>query len=234
MQYSVVIPAAGQGKRMNAGRNKQFLKLDGKEVLAHTMAHFEQDPRCRDVIIVANEKELSHLHVLKDMYHWAKVHRIIAGGKERQDSVYEGLKQCQHEGVVLIHDGARPFITEEMIGRLLQIVADTNEGAVSAVPVKDTIKRVVDRDVEETMDRKSLWAVQTPQAFPLSLIKQAYVEAEAKGIVGTDDASLVEAMGQTVHVVEGDYRNIKLTTPDDLIFAKAIIDERKEGKACSE
>lgn len=152
------------------------------------------------------------------------------GGDERQHSVYKGLKAVKQEKIVLVHDGARPFIKHEQIDELIAEAEQTG-AAILAVPVKDTIKRVQDLQVSETIERSSLWAVQTPQAFRLSLLMKAHAEAERKGFLGTDDASLVEQMeGGSVRVVEGSYTNIKLTTPDDLTSAEAIMESESGNK----
>ena len=149
----------------------------------------------------------------------------MPGGEERQQSVYNGIKHVDTD-IVLVHDGARPFIHEELIHQLTEATL-LHAGAVVAVPVKDTIKRVQDQSVVETMERSSLWAVQTPQAFRLSILLKAHQEAENDQFLGTDDASLLERIGQQVVIIEGDYDNIKITTPEDLYFAEAILRNRQ-------
>ncbi len=226
--YTVVIPAAGQGKRMGAGKNKQFLNLQGKPLIVHTLEVFEKDSWCDEVILVVNEHEVNQMSELAKDYEINKVQQVITGGKERQHSVFKGLKAADAAtGVVLIHDGARPFINTERIHSLV-IHASQTGAAIVAVPVKDTVKQVQHQKVTQTVDRSSLWAVQTPQAFRLSTILRAHQQAETEGFLGTDDASLLEWQGEAVHIVEGDYQNIKLTTPEDLWFAEAIISRRKE------
>lgn len=229
MDYYVVIPAAGQGKRMNAGMNKQFIKLNNIPVIIHTLNVFEQDHDCRGVILAVNEHEVNVFIELIREYHIKKVIKIVNGGKERQHSVYNGLKAFEDEAlntIVLIHDGARPFIKKTTIHDLVQCVVQY-EGAVVAVPVKDTIKAVQNNIVQKTVERSSLWSVQTPQAFRLSVILAAHEEAEKQQFLGTDDSSLVERMGKNVHIVMGDYENIKLTTPEDLLHGEAILAKRK-------
>lgn len=226
MNYIVVIPAAGTGKRMNAGKNKLLLDLDSKPLIIHTLSVFQQDERCDGIVIAANPMEITEMQSLFSRFKITKVARIVPGGSERQDSVYEGLKVCGKEGTVLIHDGARPFVTRKIISRLVAQAEDTG-AAIPAVPVKDTIKKVNGRDVVETLERSSLWAVQTPQAFRLSLVKTAHEKAKAQGILGTDDAALVEWLGFGVTVVESNYDNIKITTPDDLVAARAILAKRR-------
>ncbi|WP_227938953.1 2-C-methyl-D-erythritol 4-phosphate cytidylyltransferase [Alkalihalobacillus deserti] len=229
MNYSVVIPAAGQGKRMKAGKNKQFLELRGEPLIIHTLRLFEQDPLCETIVLVANREECQTMRELATAHQLKKVKAIIEGGKERQDSVKNGIDSLRNEQIVLIHDGARPFITYDVIHKLVQKASQLG-AAIAAVPVKDTIKRVKEGVVMDTQNREELWSVQTPQAFKWSLIKEAHERAQKKQMLGTDDASLVEWIGHTVAIVEGDYQNIKLTTPDDLLFAEAILKERERKK----
>lgn len=229
MSYDVVIPAAGQGKRMKAGRNKLFIELKGDPVIIHTLRVFDSHRQCDKIILVINEQEREHFQQLLSDYPFQTSIELVAGGDERQHSVYKGLKAVKQEKIVLVHDGARPFIKHEQIDELIAEAEQTG-AAILAVPVKDTIKRVQDLQVSETIERSSLWAVQTPQAFRLSLLMKAHAEAEYKGFLGTDDASLVEEMeGGSVRVVEGSYTNIKLTTPDDLTSAEAIMESESRN-----
>ncbi|UQZ60605.1 2-C-methyl-D-erythritol 4-phosphate cytidylyltransferase [Bacillus subtilis] len=230
MSYDVVIPAAGQGKRMKAGRNKLFIELKGDPVIIHTLRVFDSHRQCDKIILVINVQEREHFQQLLSDYPFQTSIELVAGGDERQHSVYKGLKAVKQEKIVLVHDGARPFIKHEQIDELIAEAEQTG-AAILAVPVKDTIKRVQDLQVSETIERSSLWAVQTPQAFRLSLLMKAHAEAEHKGFLGTDDASLVEQMeGGSVRVVEGSYTNIKLTTPDDLTSAEAIMESESGNK----
>ncbi|MEG7381736.1 2-C-methyl-D-erythritol 4-phosphate cytidylyltransferase [Bacillus subtilis] len=230
MSYDVVILAAGQGKRMKAGRNKLFIELKGDPVIIHTLKVFDSHRPCEKIILVINEREREDFQQMLTNYRFQTAIELVAGGDERQHSVYKGLKAVNQEKIVLVHDGARPFIKHEQIDELIA-EAEQAGAAILAVPVKDTIKRVQDLQVSETIERSSLWAVQTPQAFRLSLLMKAHAEAEHKGFLGTDDASLVEEMeGVSVRVVEGRYTNIKLTTPDDLTSAVAIMDSESGNK----
>ncbi|MBM7704991.1 2-C-methyl-D-erythritol 4-phosphate cytidylyltransferase [Metabacillus iocasae] len=222
MRYEVVIPAAGQGKRMGAGKNKQFIDLQGTPLIIHTLRIFENDSACDSVILVVNQNEVALFENLMSKHDIRKVHSIVVGGQERQHSVYNGLQAVGDTEVVLIHDGARPFVKKELIHELVQHTK-TEGAAVLAVRVKDTIKRVENQHVMETVERSSLWAIQTPQAFLLPLIKEAHEKAMEAGYLGTDDASLVERMGEKVAIVEGSYDNIKLTTKEDLLYAEAIL-----------
>ncbi|TFD99317.1 2-C-methyl-D-erythritol 4-phosphate cytidylyltransferase [Jeotgalibacillus sp. R-1-5s-1] len=221
MNYEVVIPAAGQGKRMGADRNKLLLTVKEVPVIIHTLRVFEADEACDGILLAIHPDDREELTRLLAEYNITKVKAMVPGGKERQNSVYEALKQAGAD-IVMIHDGARPFIKKETIHSLAK-KAQVSDGAIAAVPVKDTIKKVMGGTVTETVERASLWSVQTPQAFRLDLILQAHKAAEEEGFTGTDDASLVEKMGGKVTVIESDYDNIKLTTKEDLLFAEAIL-----------
>ncbi|MGG4263993.1 2-C-methyl-D-erythritol 4-phosphate cytidylyltransferase [Peribacillus simplex] len=227
MFYEVVIPAAGQGKRMKAGKNKLFIELSGIPIIVYTLRVFEEDPDCRGIILSINPAEKDYFSQLISTYGLKKVRRLVMGGKERQQSVYNGLQHAGEE-IILVHDGARPFIDLGQISELTT-AASLHGGAVIAVPVKDTIKKAANKKVLETVERSSLWAVQTPQAFRVSILKRAYEEAEAEAFLGTDDASLLERINEQVVIIEGNYDNIKITTQEDLYFAEAIL-HKKYGK----
>lgn len=225
MTYQVILPAAGQGKRMGAGKNKLLLELNGLPVLIHTLRVFEQDEDCSGIILAIHPQDEMEFQALLTSYNVSKVIRLVPGGKERQDSIYNALNSVESDGIILVHDAARPFIQKEHIHRLTEMAAETG-AAILGVPAKDTIKKVQDGVVVETVERSSLWAVQTPQAFRISLLTEAYKKAEKDHFLGTDDASLVERLHYPVAIVEGDYDNIKLTTPEDLYFAEAILKKR--------
>jgi 2-C-methyl-D-erythritol 4-phosphate cytidylyltransferase len=228
MFYEVVIPAAGQGKRMKAGKNKLFIELSGIPIIVYTLRVFEEDPDCRGIILSINPAEKDYFNQLIAAYGLKKVKKLVMGGKERQQSVYNGLQHTE-EGIVLVHDGARPFINLGQISELTT-AASLHGGAVIAVPVKDTIKKAANKKVLETVERSSLWAVQTPQAFRVSILKSAYEQAEAEEFLGTDDASLLERINEQVVIIEGNYDNIKITTQEDLYFAEAILHKQQHGK----
>ncbi|MGW8429124.1 2-C-methyl-D-erythritol 4-phosphate cytidylyltransferase [Peribacillus simplex] len=227
MFYEVVIPAAGQGKRMKAGKNKLFIELSGIPIIVYTLRVFEEDPDCRGIILSINPAEKDYFSQLIAAYGLKKVKKLVTGGKERQQSVYNGLQHAGEE-IVLVHDGARPFINVGQISELTT-AASLHGGAVIAVPVKDTIKKASNNKVVETVERSSLWAVQTPQAFRVSILKSAYEQAEAEAFLGTDDASLLERINEQVVIIEGNYDNIKITTQEDLYFAEAIL-HKQHGK----
>lgn len=226
---TAIITAAGQGKRMAANINKQYLKLLDKPVLAYTLEVFENHPYIESVIVVAKEEEIQICidQIIKP-YHFQKVTKVVAGGKERQDSVWEGIKVLPAEcELVVVHDGARPLITPEIITNTYG-VAIKEGAAIAAVPVKDTIKRVsFENDVQETIPREELWSIQTPQIFKKELLVAAYEWAYKQGFYGTDDASLVELLGKKVKVVMGSYDNIKITTPEDLVIGSSVLQRRK-------
>ncbi|WP_017473694.1 2-C-methyl-D-erythritol 4-phosphate cytidylyltransferase [Amphibacillus jilinensis] len=226
-EYNVIILAAGMGKRMKAGGNKQFIMLNEKALLSHTLAVFEQDPYCVSIYLLIRAEEQMQVERLLAEEKWSKPIQLVYGGKERQDSVYNGLKAIQNPNkLVFIHDGARPFVSQSDLDCLNEVV--TNNGAgLLVVPVKDTIKRK-QGDHVETLDRSLLYAAQTPQGFDYELILNAHQAAKASGYYGTDDASLVERMGERVQFVQGHYHNIKITTPEDLEHARFILNQNNK------
>ncbi|CAM4075541.1 2-C-methyl-D-erythritol 4-phosphate cytidylyltransferase [Mesobacillus thioparans] len=229
MPYQVIIPAAGQGKRMGAGKNKLLLKLEATPILIHTLKVFEADPECLGIILAIHPDDEQEFKSLLNEYGIHKVSSLVTGGKERQDSVYNGLLAVSSlDGIVLVHDAARPFIKVETIHKLVD-AAGKDGGAIVAVPVKDTIKKAANNQVAETVERSSLWSVQTPQAFRASILLEAHNKAARDQFIGTDESSLVERIPHPVSIIEGDYDNIKLTTPEDLYFAEAILRKRKES-----
>jgi len=232
MRVTALIPAAGMGKRMGAGINKQYLLLAGRPILAHTLAVFEQAPFVDEVCLVVPEDEIAYCReTVVERYGFAKVRRFVAGGSERQHSVLNGLRAIESQGaddVVLIHDGVRPFVPLPVLEQSVE-TARIHDGALVAVPVKDTVKVVKDGTVLETPPRESLWLAQTPQAFRYGIIRDAHERAAAEGWLGTDDASLLERLGLSVRIVQGDYGNFKITTPEDLILGEAFLKNQERG-----
>jgi 2-C-methyl-D-erythritol 4-phosphate cytidylyltransferase len=221
-----LVPAAGMGKRMGAEINKQYLLLAGKPILAHTLQVFQDTPFIDDIYVVIPAAEIPYCqeHVV-ERHGLTKVRQIVPGGAERQHSVMNGLQAAAAAGdddVVLIHDGVRPFVLPRVLERAVEM-ARVHDGALVAVPAKDTVKVVVDGIVRATPPREGLWLAQTPQAFRYAVIRAAHEIAAAERYLGTDDASLVERLGKDIHIVMGDYRNIKITTPDDLVLAEAFL-----------
>ncbi|GGD03694.1 bifunctional enzyme IspD/IspF [Thalassobacillus devorans] len=232
IDYTAIVLAAGQGKRMKAGKNKQFLLLDDKPLIIHTLSVFEKDEWCREIVLVINEREKESMQSLLDAHSFKTVIRLTAGGKERQDSVYQGLKSVSNKTIpVFIHDGARPFVEQSHLHELAKETME-HEAALLAVPVTDTIKQRHGNKLT-TLDRTTLWAAQTPQSFSYPLILEAHEQAEQAGYTGTDDASLVERMGRDVKVVQGSYDNMKLTTPEDKAKALSHL-SHKNNKAGDE
>ncbi|MFC7678177.1 2-C-methyl-D-erythritol 4-phosphate cytidylyltransferase [Paenibacillus sp. GCM10028914] len=216
--FGVVIVAAGKGSRMGTRESKQFLQIEGRPIVVHTMDIFNQVPWLQEIVLVTGRDDVARCEAWVKEYGLDKVSAIIPGGNERQESVYLGIKQMNTEWV-MIHDGVRPFVTRDEIDTCRE-VALREGAAVLGVPVKDTIKQVNEQGlITATPDRHSLWAVQTPQAFRLSDLLAAHESAEREGYFGTDDAMLMERAGLPVAVAEGKYTNIKITTPEDLEYA---------------
>lgn len=220
-----MLPAAGSGKRMGAGQNKLFLQLAGKPILVHTLLVFEQDSNCTGIWLAVKDEERAYIQSLLDTHGITKVKGLPTGGEERQHSVHSCIKQMKNVGIVLVHDAARPFITEPIIKQLAE-TAYFQGAAIAGVRVKDTMKVVRDGIIEETIDRELLWSIQTPQAFRFDLLVQAEDIAEKVGFLGTDEAMLVERLGHKIHVVESSYENVKMTTKEDLLFGEAILASR--------
>lgn len=229
MKTAAIVLAAGKGSRMQAERPKQYLLLKEKPVLYYSLKAFEESSM-DEVVLVVGEGEVEYCQKeIVDVYKFKKVTAIIEGGKERYHSVYNGLKEMCKNGVdyVFIHDGARPFVTVELIHKLLEEVK-MHQACVAGMPVKDTIK-IVDNDqfVTATPERRLVWLVQTPQVFDYKLVYEAYekiMESEQAGI--TDDAMVVEQMtGHPVKLIEADYRNIKITTPEDIVIGESFLSE---------
>ena len=225
---TAVIVAAGKGKRMGTDISKQFLPLCGKEILTHTVEVFEKADRIRDIVLVTGTDSLQDVQDMVWEYGWQKVISVVAGGKERQDSVWNGLQAVSEDTeIVLIHDGVRPFVTEEILDLSIETAVEMG-GCAAGVPAKDTIKVCNSENIAvDTPDRSTLWQIQTPQTFRKELIVKAYEQAKAEGFVGTDDASLAENSGYSVKVIMGSYRNIKITTKEDLLIGEAFL---KEGQ----
>jgi len=229
-----LIPAAGMGRRMGASINKQYLALAGLPIVARTISVFEECGFIDAIYLVipADEIPFCREHVVAACG-FRKVVEIVPGGKERQNSVMNGLNaiglRAGADDVVVIHDGVRPFITPNLLRESID-VARTCDGALVAVPAKDTVKTVRAGVVIDTPPRETLWQAQTPQTFRFGRIHTAHLTAEREGFMGTDDSSLVERNGGCVRIVTGDYRNIKITTPEDLILAEAFLaNPHKEG-----
>lgn len=220
-----LIPAAGKGCRMAHPVKKPYLTLAQKPVLAHTIQRFEENSAVDEIFVIVNEADFTacRTNVLAP-YAFQKVHGLVAGGATRQMSVYNGMRALSADvDFVIVHDGVRPFVTDETIFACLA-AADEWGAAVAAVPVKETIK-VANKAgfIAETPVRDRLWTVQTPQVFRKSLLEAAHQTAQACQLIATDDAALVEQLGATVKLVKGTYTNLKITTPVDLQVAEALL-----------
>lgn len=224
-EVAAIIVAGGSGKRMGMNIKKQFIELNKKPILAHTIEAFNKCKVIDEIIVVVGKEDKEKVKTeIINRYGYHKVTQIVEGGTERQDSVYNGLMAVKDEiQYVMIHDGARPFISEEIVEKSLSMTKE-KQATVVAVPVKDTIKVVNEEcEVEDTPMRSTLWSVQTPQSFKKGLLIEAYAYAKERNLTVTDDSMLVEAYGKKVYVVEGDYNNIKITTPEDLVLGQAIL-----------
>lgn len=224
ISYHAIVLAAGVGKRMKVGQNKQFLPLGNKPLINHTLDAFDQDSWCASIVLVVSKHDKNKMEKLMHSFPPSKPITMVEGGAERQESVFCGLQAMRglkEDSIVFIHDGARPFVTIENLHDLAE-AAKFKKAGLLAVPVTDTIKQLNGKQLT-TLDRNTLWAAQTPQGFHYGLIYQAHRQAIENGYKGTDDASLVEQMEHDVAIAKGSYDNIKLTTPEDLNRAKAFL-----------
>lgn len=220
-----IIPSAGMGRRMGSVK-KNYLSLLDKPVLAHTLAAFEASVEIDAVFIVAPPSDEDYCRAeIIERFGFKKILKIIPGGPERQDSVWNGLKESAGFDIIAVHDGARPLVTADIIDRTIR-TAKEHGAAIAAVAVKDTIKESLDGFISRTIPREALVSVQTPQAFRRAALMEAFEKARADGFLGTDESSLAERAGHRVKVVEGSYENIKITTREDMLFAECILKNR--------
>ena len=223
---AAVIPAGGSSSRM--GENKLLMDLGGMPVLIRTLQAFLFSGAIREVVVACREADMAEIASLCALYGLREGVRLVRGGDTRQRSVLAGVMEVSKKAeYIAIHDGARPLVEQDVIARTVE-AAISFGAAAPAVAVKDTIKEVTGGVIVRTLARERLFAVQTPQVFDAALIKAALVKAEEEQIQYTDDCAAAEAVGMAVHIVEGDYENIKLTTPEDIIAAEAILAERGE------
>ena len=224
-KYTAIVLAAGSGKRMNSKVHKQYLIIQDRPVLYYSLKAFEDSAVDEIVLVVGKGEEEFCRKEIVDKYGISKVKAIVEGGKERYHSVFEGLKQTSDADYVLIHDGARPFVNQDIIRRCMQEV-QKYQACVVGMPVKDTIK-IADEEgyAKQTPDRKNVWMIQTPQTFSYALIYEAYEEMlKTEDAAITDDAMVLErTKGKKSKLIEGSYRNIKITTPEDLLIANVYL-----------
>jgi 2-C-methyl-D-erythritol 4-phosphate cytidylyltransferase len=234
-----IIPAAGLGKRFGPDSNKPFLLLGGKPLIVWSLQQLETLPDITEIIPVLQLKDMEHGKETFEEYGITKIKKIAPGGRERQDSVRNGLKLVEDKDcIVLIHDAARPLIQRDLMVSALKELATIPfapaskaekdafngwDGVVLGVPLKDTIKEAFDKVVHKTLKRDRLWAIQTPQVFHLRSISGAYEKAAEEGYYATDDSALIERYGGRIKIVMGSYENIKITTPEDLVIARALL-----------
>jgi len=229
-KIAAIIPAAGSGSRMGLPFPKQFFELEGIPILIYTLQVFQQVESIGLVIVVVPPESCVWAEEQVQKYQLSKVLKVVAGGKHRQDSVLAGFEALPQEvELVLVHDAVRPFVPVSVVENCLK-EAETEGAAMAAVPVKDTLKAVAtDKVIEQTIDRSGVWQAQTPQAAKVSVLKKAYAAAaKQKDFIATDEAALLERINFPVKVVEGSEKNIKITRPEDLILAKAILMESRE------
>ncbi len=228
MNYAVIC-AGGKGIRMDAGKNKVFLKIKGKEIIAKTILVFEKAKEINGIIISIGKNDIKEIQEIIEKEKFEKIKAVIEGGKERQDSVYNGIKKLQEfaekDDVILIHNAANPFVKEETINNCIKAAKEFG-ASVAAQKVKDTIKKV-DEDllVKKTLNRKELWQMQTPQAIINHIALKAFEKAYSENFYGTDDVQLVERIHGKIKIVECSYKNIKITTKEDIELAERILDE---------
>ncbi len=229
MNWAVIV-AAGKGLRMGAGVRKPYRLLAGLPILRHTLNTFQRSAQFEEILLVVADDDMAACRrEVVDPSGWGDHVRLIAGGRERQESVFNGLAACRggDDDLVLIHDGARPLVAVELLEKCLSAAAEKG-ACIPAVPVTDTLKQGhANGSIAATLPRDAIWQAQTPQGFRLGLIRAAHERARQTGYTGTDDAQLVERLGEPVFIVSGNRSNIKITRPDDLVLAEAIWRQRQ-------
>ncbi len=222
MKVGAIIPAAGRGKRIGASVPKQFLEIQGKPLLHHTLTVFASCKLIDYVVLVMPRADVDEMG--EDWLNkYEIVREVVVGGEQRQDSVYNGFNSLE-EGtdIVVVHDGVRPFTTPQMIIATVE-AAQQHGAAITAIPVSDTVKQAADGFVKQTVSRDGLWRVQTPQAFQYGLLQQAFKKAKKDSYYGTDEGSLVEYLGERVKIVPGSELNIKITRKEDLVLGESLL-----------
>jgi 2-C-methyl-D-erythritol 4-phosphate cytidylyltransferase len=222
MKVGAIIPAAGRGKRIGASIPKQFLEIQGRPLLHHTLTVFASCKLIDYIVLVMPRADVNE--VGKDwMNKYKIVQEVVVGGEQRQDSVYNGFNSLEKgTDIVVVHDGVRPFTTPQMITATVE-AAQQYGAAITAIPVSDTVKQAADGFVKQTVSRDGLWRVQTPQAFQYGLLQQAFKKAQKDSYYGTDEGSLVEYLGERVKIVPGSELNIKITRKEDLVLGESLL-----------
>jgi 2-C-methyl-D-erythritol 4-phosphate cytidylyltransferase len=219
----VVIPAGGRGVRLGSDVPKQFLLLQGKPILQHSVEKFESLPAVSEIVVVVPADQLRRAEAIIEKARFRKVSHVVVGGSERQHSVRNGLLCFDREPqIALVHDAVRPLVAPETIGEVIRQTR-RHGAAVVGVRVKDTTKVGEGGFYTKTLNRGTLWSVQTPQGFRFEILKRAHLAAQRSAFLGTDEASLVERLRIPVKIVEGEYRNFKITTKEDLMMAEAML-----------
>jgi 2-C-methyl-D-erythritol 4-phosphate cytidylyltransferase len=231
MRTLAIILAGGVGKRMGASTSKQFLLLDNKPIIVHTLQVFQDCRAIDSIYLVVNHKDLPTIQEeILEVYRFPKIAKLVIGGRLRQDSVRNGLEAVDEPcEIVTIHDAARPFVSPSFVEKSIFLM-EMFDAIIPAIPARDTIKSISKEGfVQKTLERDSLWQVQTPQTFKYDLVLKAYREGMAKKLCGYDDSTFLEFMGKKVKVMEGSPYNLKITTPEDLVIAKGILAQLKGG-----
>lgn len=226
-----VIPAAGAGTRIGGATPKQFLPLQDKPVLAHTLQRFDGSTDVDEIAVAVPEQMIVETEALVSRYRLHKVSKVVSGGEKRQDSVYNVLRRLsfQQSDIVLVHDGVRPFVRTQQISKLVE-ACRSSDAAVLAVQPKDTLRRSNGGGFfDQILDRTAVWLIQTPQAFNAILLVKAFEKAIREKFYSTDEAALVERLGTKIKIVEGSYDNIKITTMEDLELGKLILQRWEQG-----
>ena len=222
MKVGAIIPAAGRGKRIGASVPKQFLEIQGRPLLHHTLMVFASCKLIDYVVLVMPRADVDEMG--EDWLNKYQILRkVVVGGEQRQDSVYNGFNSLEKgTDIVVVHDGVRPFTTPQMITATVE-AAQQHGAAITAIPVSDTVKQAADGFVKQTVSRDGLWRVQTPQAFQCGLLQQAFKKAKKDSYYGTDEGSLVEYLGERVKIVPGSELNIKITRKEDLVLGESLL-----------
>ena len=221
VKRTLIVAAAGSGKRMGLSFPKQFLKYKGKPLFINVLEVGENSSLVKDIIVVTKEELVDEVLDLCKSYKLKKIKKVIKGGEDRQSSIYNALKYCSKDSIIAVQDGVRPFFKECYLEKALEELKNNKEivGAVIGVPVKDTVKRINKNNlIEETPNRETLYLAQTPQVFKGEILINSYEKALKDKFLGTDDSSLVERYYKNIKIILGDYSNIKITTMEDLKF----------------